>query len=178
MLLYAFADGLTKPWPEYPFWKIFSSGGKGWIIQKSFLIENQEDNEELVKMCTSGCFVASYHSCSKSQAIDLVQDCGVSREILHNPKYQYDINIKEWHIMKGPCRYELIVRLLDEDEKIIQEIECDSKFSVEFEKGIWGKIHRKITVCGIRRLRFISFYHGATCNQPVPTVDDNGQSNT
>ena len=162
----------------YPFWEVLSSGGKGWLVQKLPDIKNEAQcNEELSKMCPRRCFVASYHSCSKSQSIDLIAEWGISRKLLHNPKYQFDITVTEWHIMKGPCRYELIVSLRDEDNVIIQDMECDSKFSSEFEKGIWGKIHRTITLCGIRRLRYITFYHGATANQPVPTVDDHGQSN-
>ena len=176
--MYQFTDGLTKPWPEYPFWKVLSSGGKGWQVQKSVDINKEENfNKELIKSYPKGCFVASHHSCSKSQSIDLIKSYGISREIIHNPNYQFDINLIEWHKMKGPCRYEIKITLRDEDDQVIQDMECDSKFSAEFEKGIWGKIHRTITVCGIRKLRFITFYHGATCNEPVPTEDDNGQSN-
>ena len=123
------------------------------------------------------CYVASYHSCTKSQTIDLVKDYGISKNILHNPKYQFDIDIMEWFIMEGPCRYEVIVSLRDENNRMIQELQCDSKFCTEFENGKWGKMHRSITVCGIRRLRFITFYHGATCNEPVPTHENNVQGN-
>jgi len=171
-----FEDGFTKPWPTYPFWEVFSSGGKGWTIENPIQIKNQcQDNIELLKLSPKGCFIASYHSCTKSQTVDLIEECGISREILHNPKYQFDINVSEWHIMNGPCRYELHISLRNEENMIIQELVCDSKFSSEFEKGIWGKVHRTITVCGIRRLRFITFYHGATCNEPVPTHDLNNQ---
>ena len=67
--------------------------------------------------------------------------------------------------------------LRDENNRMIQELQCDSKFCTEFENGKWGKIHRIITVCGIRRIRFITFYHGATCNEPVPTHENNVQGN-
>ena len=79
--------------------------------------------------------------------------------------------------MKGPCKYELIITLLDEDKMTIQKEECDSRFSKEFDQGLWGKTHLNIRVCGIRKLRYITFYHGATCNQPVPTLDHNFQGN-
>ena len=59
----------------------------------------------------------------------------------------------------------------------IQEVEWDSKFSREFDNGVWGKCLLTMTVCGVRKLRYITFYHGATCNQPVPTVDNNNQGN-
>ena len=178
-MTFYFTDGFTKPWPTYPFWEVFSSGGKGWTIENPIQIKNQcQDNIELLKLSPKGCFIASYHSCTKSQTVDLIEECGISREILHNPKYQFDINVSEWHIMNGPCRYELHISLRNEENMIIQELVCDSKFSSEFEKGIWGKVHRTITVCGIRRLRFITFYHGATCNEPVPTHDLNNQGNS
>ena len=176
-LIAIFLDGFTNPWPTYPFWEVFSSGGKGWKVQTLEIDKENIYNKELIQMYPKLCYVASYHSCTKSQTIDLVKDYGISKNILHNPKYQFDIDIMEWFIMKGPCRYEVIVSLRDENNRMIQELQCDSKFCTEFENGKWGKIHRIITVCGIRRIRFITFYHGATCNEPVPTHENNVQGN-
>lgn len=170
-----FEDGFTNPWPTYPFWEVFSSGGKGWKVRTLEIDKENIYNKELIQMYPKLCYVASYHSCTKSQTIDLVKDYGISKNILHNPKYQFDIDIMEWFIMKGPCRYEVIVSLRDENNRMIQELQCDSKFCTEFENGKWRKIHRIITVCGIRRIRFITFYHGATCNEPVPTHENNVQ---
>ena len=136
-----------------------------------------KNHADLTNNHHSVCFNASYHSCTMSQTIDLIKDYEISRKILHDPKYEFDIDVIEWHIMQGPCRYELKVSFRDENNRVIQEVECDSKFSNEFENGTWAKCHRTVTICGIRKLRFITFYHGATCNEPVPTREDNVQGN-
>ena len=133
------------------------------------------ENKHHEKTTSNSCFIASYHSCSKSQTIDLVKDYGISRKILHDPKYEFDVEVLEWHIMKGPCRYELKISFRDENNKLIQEIDCDNTYLNEFKKGNWAKCHRTATICGIRRLRYITFYHGATCNEPVPTIEGNVQ---
>ena len=141
-------------------------------------IKNEDScNEQIIEQSPKSCFIASYHSCTKAQTIDLIEDYGISRKILHNEKYQFEIGVTEWHIMRGPCRYELILTLRDENNMTIQEVEWDSKFSREFDNGVWGKCLLTMTVCGLRKLRYITFYHGATCNQPVPTVDNNNQGN-
>ena len=157
---------------------MFSSGGKGWKVETLPEIKDGNTcNDEIIKHSPKSCYIASYHSCTKAQTIDLIQDYGISRKILHNEKYQFEIDVREWHIMKGPCRYELIITFRDEDNMTIQKVESDSKYAKEFEKGVWGKCHLTMTVCGVRKLRYITFYHGATCNQPVPTVDNNNQGN-
>ena len=81
----------------------------------------------------------------------------------------------EWFIMQGPCRYELRVSFRDEKNRVIQELDSDSTYSNEFEKGTWARCHRTAIICGLRQLRYITFYHGATCNEPVPTIENNVQ---
>ena len=166
---------MTEPWPTYPHWNIFSSGGKGWKVLQEPDILVEAKNKLLADSNPRSCFIASYHSCTKSQTIDLINDYGISRKILHNPRYEFDVDVLEWHIMKGPCRYELKVSFRDEKNRIIQEVECDNTYLNEFKNGTWAKCHRTVTICGIRRLRYITFYHGATCNEPVPTIENNVQ---
>ena len=157
---------------------MLSSGGKGWRVEPLPEAKDRDSRiEQILKQSPKSCFIASYHSCTKAQTVDLIQDYGISRKILHNEKYQFRIDVTEWYIMIGPCRYELILTFRDEDNMIIQEVKYNSKFSMEFEKGEWGKCHLTMTICGIRKLRYITFYHGATCNQAVPTVDNNNQGN-
>lgn len=171
-----YEDGFIYPWPKYPYWEIFSSNGKGWKVHKEPEIKPTAKNHNLLRNHPGSCFIASYHSCTKSQTIDLVEDYGISREILHDPKYEFEVDVLEWFIMQGPCRYELRVSFRDEKNRVIQELDSDSTYSNEFEKGTWAKCHRTAIICGVRQLRYITFYHGATCNEPVPTIENNVQA--
>ena len=70
---------LTVPWPNYPYWRIWSSGHSGWKVLK-YSEESQMINPKVYwnhqvlrgkNLRFPVCFYTSYHSCTKDQKIDL-----------------------------------------------------------------------------------------------------------
>ena len=70
---------LTVPWPNYPYWRIWSSGHAGWKVLK-YSEESQMINPKVYlnhqdlrgkNLRFPVCFYTSYHSCTKDQKKDL-----------------------------------------------------------------------------------------------------------
>ena len=65
-----------------------------------------------------GCYVGSFHSCSKEQVIDLVEN-GFDPEILDNPDFLFQISSEEWYTVTGSACFEMSFALLDEQKNVI-----------------------------------------------------------
>ena len=157
-----------------------SSAGVGWKVQSITSVASLKKNQSLAALKPKSCYKASYHSCSKQQVIDLVEDAGIPEEILYHSKLDFGIDCSEYFQPVGPCKYEMHITLLSEDNRVVQNAICSENsgdLSMEYQNGVWGHARRAFVVGGADRVRYIKFLHGGTSYEPAPSdeygnVDD------
>lgn len=148
-------DFLMSPWPEYPFWKIWSSAGEGWKVKMC------KDPEKFTIY-----FFTSYHSCTKEQLIDL-EDHFPNDRLLFRSDMQTNLSVEQWYKFTGPCTLDLSIDLLDKHRGKLDRIE---KFIVYKHPGeaqeVWKNLSFTLTR-SFKDVRYLKFYHGGTCDEVI-----------
>lgn len=147
---------------KFKHWSILSNGGDRWKIE-----DIPSGSDALPEDCSdfegyTSCFSTSYHSNSKVQVINLLEE-GFGQKFMDN--VQPDIAISEWFSGRFDCGcvYELKVELMDKKMKPIANFE--QRESIEQWKGReWHKIEHVFSNYG-HGVRYISFYHGGMDTQ-------------
>ncbi|XP_077303310.1 F-box only protein 6-like [Lithobates pipiens] len=137
----------------FKYWTIDENGGNKWKIEDLPGGAGQNfPNPSLSKY-----FVTSYQTCKKSQIIDLKKE-GYTAEIMD--KAQPPIIVTDWYAsrMDCSCQYELLVRLLSEDKKTLQEFRPQPAKLPEGD-GQWHYATHIFSNYG-PGVRYISFQHG------------------
>ena len=137
---------LMSPWPEYDFWKIWSSAGEGWKVKR--------DSNDKFKSY----FFTSYYSCCKEQWINL-------HEIFHekcvfHQDFKVVITISEYFKFKGPCNLELKLGLMDEKRRWLDKFELETIYR-DYPQETWQYAEFKQEV-SLKNIKFLKFYHGST----------------
>ncbi|XP_073491844.1 F-box only protein 6-like [Aquarana catesbeiana] len=138
---------------DFKYWTIDEDGGDKWTIEDLPGDAGQFFPDPTVKKY----FVTSYQTCKKSQIIDL-QNEGFSAEIMDEA--QPPIIITDWYASRkdSGCQYELLVRLISEDKKILQEFRPQPLILPERD-GQWHYVTHTFSNYG-PGVRYIFFQHG------------------
>jgi len=136
-----------SPWPNYPFWRIWSSAGQGWkVIQGN-------------KLDKFPCwFFTSYHSCSKEQIVPL-ENLGLK---FTSKNYTVEVTIEQWFKFLGPCVMDLSMTLIGQNQEIVKKITTRRRYKDEVI-GKWNKAKLSLTTT-LYEVKFLKFYHGSTCD--------------
>lgn len=140
-------------------WKILDEGGDRWKVENPPIGVSPLPNNEAIFKGNQFCFVTSYRRCTKAQVIDLEIE-GLTSYVLDN--LQPLIVVSEWYSCRWDCPaiYECKIKLLGEDNKIIDSFEFHD--SIEEEKqNEWHQILHEFKNYG-PGLRRICFCHGGT----------------
>ncbi|XP_077303312.1 F-box only protein 6-like [Lithobates pipiens] len=138
---------------DFKYWIIDENGGDKWKIEDL----PGGEGENFPNPSISKYFVTSHQPCKKSQIIDLKKE-GFSAEIMD--KAQPPIIVTDWYASRKDCscQYELLVRLLSEDKKMVQEFRPLPANLPEGD-GQWHYVTRTFSNYG-PGVRYISFQHG------------------
>ncbi|XP_040211970.1 F-box only protein 6-like [Rana temporaria] len=135
-------------------WSIDENGGSQWKVEDL----PGGEGEMFPNTSVQKYFVTSNQTCKKSQLIDLKKE-GFSAEILD--KFQPAIIVTDWYAARKDCscQYELLVRLLSEDKKTIQEFHPQPVNLPQRCDGQWHYVTHTFSNYG-PGVRYISFQHG------------------
>ena len=170
---------IMSPWPNYPQWKIWSSGGQGWKVLSNGaeypvnpkVFETYPQLKKMKKEDLSTHFFTSYHSCSKEQVLDLISICrardndGLPDALWQKSNYQVRVKISEWFCFVGPCTLDLKVTFLNSEKKAVQDVVTYRSPKKELQKH-WNYLEMVTQIC-LSNVRYIKFYHGGTCNENI-----------
>ncbi len=157
---------LMQPWPNYPFWKIWSSAGEGWKVKESL------DSERFPI-----CFFTSHYSCTKEQSVDLHQ-VFQSNPVLFRSDYQVTVYIGQWYKFSGPCTLDVKIDFRDCEENLLDRIEEHRIYRYPGESlGQWRCYEAQKTKC-LKGVRYLSFYHGSTCEENFDDEDNRDEIGT
>lgn len=143
-------------------WEICKNGGDNWKVENPPVGTPLLPTKHVpVFEGQQYCFVTSYRNCIKVQTIDLEKE-GLTSHILD--ALQPTIEVSEWYSSRWDCpaRYELLVWLLKDDDKVISTFHFLD--DIEGEKQYkWLHVSHEFKEYG-PGLKKISFYHGGMDN--------------
>jgi len=141
------SEYLMSPWPNYPFWRIWSSAGQGWKV-----IKGNEFDE------FSYWFFTSYHSCSKEQIVPL-EILGLKLPLKNHTVV---ITVSQWFKFLGPCVLDLSLTLIGQNKDILSKTTDRRRYKDEVI-GKWTEAKLSHTT-NLSEVKFLKFYHGSTCD--------------
>ncbi|XP_077303309.1 F-box only protein 6-like [Lithobates pipiens] len=139
---------------DLKYWTIDENGGSQWKVEDL----PGGAGELFPNPSVTKYFVTSNQTCKKSQIVDLNKE-GFSAEIMD--KTQPPIIITDWYAARKDCscHYELLVGLLSEDKKIVQEFRPLPVTLPQHSDGQWHYLTHTFSNYG-PGVRYISFQHG------------------
>lgn len=153
------AEYLMSPWPNYPHWHIWSSAGQGWKVHQNV------DRDFPIY------FFTSYGSCTKEQTIDLYQ-LFPQDQILFRENVTVFAQVEQWYKFIGPCTMELWLKLVNEANEEIQECGKYKSHNQFSEAQNQWKLEEETFCINLYGIRYIKFYHGATCNDNLEDEEE------
>ncbi|XP_038138635.1 F-box only protein 6-like isoform X1 [Cyprinodon tularosa] len=129
-------------------WNIIKNGGDGWRVEKPMA---PHPNAEIQTN-----FVTSFSMCTKSQLIDLKKE-GYSQAFMD--EFQPHIRVSDWYAPRCNCEYNISVKLLRSNRKVIQEFTPGTLYLPESENHRWQQMIHVFKDYG-PGVRYIYFEHG------------------
>ncbi|XP_048872959.1 F-box only protein 44-like [Brienomyrus brachyistius] len=135
-------------------WQIIRNGGDKW---QTGSISSFPDGR------VQKYFVTSYHSCIKSQVIDLSKE-GYGPYLMD--QIQPDIVISDWYCPRDDCgsQYEICVELLNHKRKVIKQFRPNRVVFPQWNEMQWQQMTHVFRDYG-PGVRFIRFTHGGQDTQ-------------
>ncbi|XP_077303308.1 F-box only protein 6-like [Lithobates pipiens] len=139
---------------DLKYWTIDENGGSQWKVEDL----PGGEGELFPNPSVTKYFVTSNQPCKKSQIVDLKKE-GFTPEILD--KAQPPIIVTDWYAARKDCscQYELLVRLLSEDKKTLQEFRPQPVNLAQRCDGQWHYVTHTFSNYG-PGVRYIYFQHG------------------
>ncbi|KAM4736732.1 uncharacterized protein FYW61_004397 [Anableps anableps] len=129
-------------------WRILRNGGDGWRIERPMA---PHPNKEIQTN-----FVTSFHMCTKSQLIDLVEE-GYSQALLD--EVQPHIRVSDWYAPRCDCEYNMSVKLLHRNKSVSQEFSPGTLHLCEQDNQRWKQMIHVFKDYG-PGVRYVYFEHG------------------
>uniref|UniRef100_A0A087XHF3 FBA domain-containing protein n=2 Tax=Poecilia formosa TaxID=48698 RepID=A0A087XHF3_POEFO len=129
-------------------WTIVRNGGDGWRVEKPMALH---PNTEVQTN-----FVTSFRTCTKSQLIDLVKE-GYSQAFMD--EIQPHIKVSDWYAPRCNCKYNMSVKLLHSNNRVIQEFTPETIHLLEQENHRWKQMIHVFKDYG-PGVRYVYFEHG------------------
>uniref|UniRef100_A0A3B5M6C6 FBA domain-containing protein n=1 Tax=Xiphophorus couchianus TaxID=32473 RepID=A0A3B5M6C6_9TELE len=133
---------------EFKDWTIVRNGGDGWRVEKPIALH---PNAEVQTN-----FVTSFRMCTKSQLIDLVNE-GYSQAFMD--EVQPHIKVSDWYAPRCNCEYNMSVKLLHSNKRIIEEFTPGTIHLPEQENRRWKQMIHVFKDYG-PGVRYVYFEHG------------------
>ncbi|XP_036598972.1 F-box only protein 6-like [Trichosurus vulpecula] len=133
------------------FWTIDQNGGDKWKVEDIPGAHGRDFPDPRVKKY----FVTSYHTCLKSQMVDLQAE-GYWKELMDTVRP--DIIIKDWFAARYDCgcRYQICVQLLSADYLVLDTFEPPAVEIEQWSDFEWREVSHTFSNYppGVRHIRF------------------------
>ncbi|XP_051844505.1 F-box only protein 6-like [Antechinus flavipes] len=141
------------------FWRIDQNGGDNWKVEETPGAHGRDFPDPRVKKY----FVTSYHTCLKSQMIDLKAE-GYWNELMD--VVRPDIVVKDWFAARYDCacRYQICVQLLSANFLVLDTFEPPPMEIKQWSDCEWREVSHTFSNYP-RGVRHIRFQHGGKDTQ-------------
>ncbi|XP_035243659.1 F-box only protein 2 isoform X1 [Anguilla anguilla] len=139
---------------QLEFWELTENGGSEWRVEEM----PGDCGYAFCDEAVSKYFATSFELCMKKQVVDLLAE-GLLPDALDA---QPAVTVEDWYCGRSDCgcTYQLDVRLLDENQEVLQDFKPDPvTLDPDNDDCSWKQVTHTFSDYG-PGLRFISFEHG------------------